>query len=59
MKNSLWQICKFCEQPGCHHDMFMAVCKHGMKNLLRKYVIQRELDKLGSNTNKSMVKQII
>ena len=39
--------------------MFKAVCKHGMKNLLRKYVIQRELDKLGPNTNKSMVKQII
>ena len=41
------------------NDMFKAVCKHGMENLIRKYVIRGELDKLGTNMNKNMVKQII
>ena len=40
-------------------EMFKAVCKHGMKNLLRKYVILGELGRLGSNMNKNMVEQII
>ena len=34
-------------------DMFKAVCKHGMENLIRKYAILGELHKLGSNMNKT------
>ena len=33
------------------NDMFKAVCKQGMENLIRKYAIRGELDKLGSNMN--------
>ena len=47
-----------CILPGIY-CMFKAVCKHDMDNLVRKYVIRHELDKLVSNMNENMVKQIV